>query len=106
MAVEVFRSVQAAEQNAELALQEAQHRAREIAKASQAECAALEREAAQEQRALYQRLMEQKRRDTQAAIDASLAAQQSTVASYIADARSRLDAAANAILERVLSHDR
>ena len=104
MAVEVFRSVQEAEQKAELVIQEAQHQAREIAKDSQAECAALEREAAQGQRALYQRLMEEKRQATQASIDANLHTQQDATARAIADAQAKLDTAANAILERVLKH--
>ncbi len=101
MAKELFRAVQAAEEKADLLVQEAQRTARELLKATEAEVTDAEREMALEHRALYQSIIEEKRASMQAAIASNLPAEKHMLEQSLAEARARLDMAAAQIVERI-----
>lgn len=101
MAKELFRAVQAAEEKADLLVQEAQRTARELLKATEAEVTDAEREIALEHRALYQSIIEEKRASMQAAIASNLPAEKHMLEQSLAEARARLDMAAAQIVERI-----
>ena len=103
MAKELFRAVQAAEENADLILQEAQHSARELVKAAEAEITQHERGISLEHRALYQSIMEERRKSVEARIQAEAPRVQKEQEQGLAAARGRLDTVARRIFERVLS---
>lgn len=101
MAKELFRAVQAAEEKADLLVQEAQRAARELLKATEADVTGTEREIALEHRALYQSILEEKRASMQAAIDSNLPTEKRLLEQSLAAARARLDTAATQIVERI-----
>ena len=101
MARELFRAVQAAEENADLILQEAQRNAREKVKTAETEITAYERDIALEHRALYQSILEERRRAVQARIESEAPQVEQQQQQSLTAARSRLDMAAERIFERV-----
>ena len=101
LAKELFRAVQAAEENADLILQEAQREAREQIKTAEAEITAHERAISLEHRALYQSMMEEKRVAVEAHIKAQAPALQKAQEESLAAAHGRLDTAARRVFERV-----
>ena len=103
MAKELFRAVQAAEENADLILQEAQHGARELVKVAEAEIIQNERGIALEHRALYQSILEERRRSVEAEIAAETTAVQQRQDASLAAARGRVASLARSLFERVVS---
>lgn len=101
MAKELFRAVQAAEEKADLQVQEAQRAARELLKATEADVTHSEREISLEHRALYQSILEEKRASMQAAIDESLPTAQEQARQSLGAARAKLNTAAAQIVERI-----
>lgn len=103
MSKELFRAVQAAEESADLILQEAQRGARELVKAAEAEITGHERGISLEHRALYQSIMEERRKSVEARIQADAPHVQHAQEQSLAAARERLMPVARRIFERVLS---
>ncbi len=103
MANDLFRAVQTAEENADLVLQEAQRAARETIKAAEAEITAHERGIALEHRALYQSIMEDRRRSVEARIAAEAPQKQKKRDDSLAAQRGRLDSVARSLLERIVN---
>ncbi len=103
MAKELFRAVQAAEENADLILQEAQRSARELIKAAEAEITQHERGIALEHRALQQSILEERRRSVEARIVAEATAVQQRQDASLATARSRVASLASSLFERIVS---
>ena len=101
MAKELFRAVQTAEEKADRVLQEAQQQARELLKSTEADVAQNERSMALEHRALYQSVMDEKRKSMDEQIRnraADVTTQQDAV---LQEARTHLADAAKHIAERV-----
>ena len=103
MANELLRAVQTAEENADLILQEAQRSARELIKNAEAEITEHERNVALEHRALYQSIMEERRRSVEARIAANAPAVQQRQDAGLSTARGRLESVAHRLFERVVS---
>lgn len=103
LANDLFRAVQTAEENADLVLQEAQRAARETIKAAEAEITAHERGIALEHRALYQSIMEERRRSVEARIAADAPQKRQKLDESLAVARGRLDSVARSLFERVVN---
>ena len=101
MAQEVFEAVQAAENKADHLLQDAQQSARELIKQTEAEITAQERSIALEHRALYQSILDQKRVSVQDQLAAGHEAVLKRQDADLAQARDRLDQAAQLVFERV-----
>ena len=101
MAKELFRAVQAAENQADLRIQEAQKSARELLKVTETEIVENERKIALEHRAMYQSIMEEKRKAFTAALNSNEATQQELLTQKLQQARAHLGTAALRIVERV-----
>ena len=101
MAKELFRAVQSAEEKADQMIQEAQHGARELIKATEAEITAGERKITLEHRALYQSILAEKRASMEAMIAISAQTLQKKQDAELSGARARLNAVAQQIFERV-----
>lgn len=101
MAKELFRAVQTAEEKADLIIQEAQHGARELLKATEAEITANERKITLEHRAMYQSILEEKR----ASVESMIAQNEPNVRQQqqeeLAGAKKMLEPVAKRIFERV-----
>ena len=101
MAKELFRAVQTAEEKADLVLLEAQRAARELLKTAEAEITEHERAIALEHRAMYQSVMEEKRQSVLAKLAHDAPKAEREQDESLATAKSRLDAAAKLVFERV-----
>ena len=101
MAQEVFEAVQAAENMADHLLQDAQQRARELIKQTEAEITAQERGITLEHRALYQSILDQKRVSVQDQLAAGREAVLRRQEADLAQARGRLAQASQLVFERV-----
>ncbi|MCE5342345.1 MAG: hypothetical protein LLF96_01975 [Eubacteriales bacterium] len=101
MARELFQAVQTAEEKAELRIQEAQKEAREMIKAAQAKIVANERAVTLEHRAMYQSILEEKRKSVAAQIASERPAVEKAQEEILKSARIKLSDAAQAIVERV-----
>ena len=101
MAKELFRAVQTAEEKADLIIQEAQHGARELIKATEAEIIANERKITLEHRALYQSIMEEKRASVESMIAQSAPDTRQKQDDALSGAKKRLNQVAQRIFERV-----
>ncbi len=103
MATDLFREVREAEDRAEALVTLAQREARELVKEAQAACAENERAMAREHRALYQSIIEEKRKAMRQVLDEQAQSQREDIASQMNQARARLPQAAALIAERVMS---
>jgi vacuolar-type H+-ATPase subunit H len=101
MARELFQAVQTAEDKADLLIQEAQKDARDLLKAAQAEIDGNERNVTLEHRAMYQSILEEKRKSVGARIAAARPDVEKAQSETVAQARTRLEKAAQRIFERV-----
>ncbi len=102
MALEVLRSIEAAEARAAEIVAAAQREARDILKATEEACAVNERNAALEHRALQQRILADARATANRSIAAAEAGEHAEREAVAAAARAKLDAAAKLIYERVV----
>ena len=101
MAQELFQSVQKAEENAEQILQEAQHKARELIKDTEAASKAEERKAALENRTQHQDILDQKRKTVEKNIEDQRPQVLSEQAESLNAAREKLETVAQMIFERI-----
>ena len=103
MSREVFQAVQAAESEAELLIQTAQRKARELLKATETDITENERAIMLEHRAMYQTILDERRESVRAQLAANHLAVVTAQDASLADARRRLDDVAGRIFERVLN---
>lgn len=103
MAKEVFSAVQSAEAQAAAIVQEAQGRARDIIKEEEAITLKRERDLVQEQRALYNSLLDSKRTQMTDTITLQEKERGESRKAMVEKARTRLDATAQRIMERVMN---
>ncbi len=85
-------------------MQEAQKQAREVLKQAESDCAAAERTAAQDTRALYQTILDDKRKQTEESVAARQAQVIAKQEAELENARAHLQKAAELIYERVIEH--
>lgn len=102
-AKELFDAVKTAEADAEVIVQNAQHKARDIIKESETACVSMERTLTQEYRTMYQQLLDERRTQVEEKIQISHAERERQQDIQMEIARSKLDAAAQSIIERILS---
>lgn len=100
----MLRSIQQAEAEAERTRQEALREAREIVKSVETACAMAERSAAAEQRAEYQRLLDQANQAVAQTLAEGSAASDAASEKLMQQANGRLDQAASLIFERIVKH--
>lgn len=103
MAQELFLSVQQAEDKADQILSEAQQKARELIKDTEARIKAEERKASLANRAQYQEILDQKRKDVDKSIEDKRPQVLSAQEESLEAARKNLDRAAQMIFERIWS---
>ena len=103
LSLEVLKSIQQAEEQAEAVRTDALKEAREIVKATETACAQMERSAASEARALYQQLMETHRGEVQRKLDEAAQRNAQERAAQCERAAANLEAAAKMILRQVVS---
>lgn len=101
MAQELFQAVQKAEETADQIVQDAQLKARELIKQTEAEIKAGERKAALAQRAQYQGILETKRLAVQKRLEEQRPVVQREQEAGLAAARTKLDQVSQMIFERV-----
>lgn len=104
MSLEILQSIQQAEEKAEEVRSDARKEAQEVIKSVETACAAAERSAAIEHRALYQQLLEQNRETVEKQLGEKSKVLAEQRAALCKDAETRLDAAAALIFERVVKH--
>ena len=103
MSLEVLKDIEKAEARAENILAEAQRESREMVKAAEEASLAQSLSAAQEHRALAQRILEDAQATVRKRIDALNEADARSREQVCGQARKQLDAAAQRIFERIVS---
>lgn len=104
MSLELLKAIQEAEGRADVTRGNAQREAREMIKAVEAACTEHERQAAQDHRALFQSVLEEKRVQVQKALEGQSQEQEKQRIALCHDAEKRLDLAAARIFERVVNN--
>ncbi len=104
LAKELFEAVKSAEESADIVLQDAQRKARDIVKEAETACLEKERALAYEHRQQYQSTLEQKRLQVQAAIENGRAERQARQDAQMEAARKNLAPVAQSIVERVMQN--
>lgn len=104
MALEILKQIEQAEGKAEGMRQDAQRDAREMLKSVEEACVIGERQAAAEQRAMAQSMLEEARSTTSRRLDAEAEKVAASREKAMAEARTRLSDAANLIFERVVGN--
>lgn len=102
MSQDLFEKVRSAEESAAEIISQAQHQAREMIKKAQADCLKAERDQAQEQRALYQSILDTARVHVEDELSLERQEQRGAVNEQLSEAEDRLDAAATLIFERIV----
>jgi vacuolar-type H+-ATPase subunit H len=102
MAFEILSNIREEEKKASALLLDAQHSANEIVKNAEAHAAEKERKAAVENRALYQRLLEEHRALVTGKLMALQSDEKAKAEASIRDAQSRLSIAVKSIVSEVL----
>lgn len=100
---EIFTQVVDAESKASEIIQQAQHQAREMVKAAQADCLKTERDQASEQHALYQSILDTARTRVQDELDAGREERIRALDEQMANAKTKLNSASALIVERIIS---
>lgn len=103
MTDDLFAAVRGAEEKAEKVVSLAQQAMRDKIKETEAACVEKERASARAERALYQSLLEEKRTETQKALDERAKAELSAIEAQMAQARAKLPEAVKFIAERVMN---
>ncbi|MDR0928738.1 MAG: hypothetical protein LBM74_03375 [Oscillospiraceae bacterium] len=102
MSVQLLESVEAAEAKAEALRAEAQKEAREILQATDAACAANERQAALEHRQMARRILDDAKEAAERHMAERAGRQAEQNAAQMQAARAKIDQAAACLLERVM----
>lgn len=102
MSLELLTSIEKAEARAEEIRAEAQREARDILKSVEEACTHNERDAALQQRAMVQRVLEDARETANRRIETEAAAEAGRREAVTIAAKGRLEDAANLIFERVV----
>lgn len=103
MAENILQHILDAEKQADLMLAEAQAEAGEAIKGAQTAAREQERKAAVEHRALYRQIVEDKRQEVQAHLDAQEGTRRQAIESAIQAAQARLSQASDLIVQEVLA---
>jgi vacuolar-type H+-ATPase subunit H len=103
MAENILQHILKAEQQADALLSEAQAEANEAIKGAQTAVREEERKAAVEHRALFRQIVESKRQEVQARLDAQADARRDEIEAFIRNASSRLSQASDMIVQEVLA---
>jgi len=101
MSQELFQEVRKAEETADQTVQDAQAKARELIKATEAEIKAGDRKAALEQRTKYQSILEDKRKAVEKRLEEQHPQVLKTQQDSLNAARQKLDQVSQMIFERV-----
>ena len=103
LSLELLKSIQEAEAQAEAERANAQREAREIIKGVTDACTENERRAAVEHRALFQSIQDEKKKQVEQKLVKLSAAKEQARSEMMRAAKQRLDSAADRIAERILS---
>ncbi len=101
MSQELFQAVHTAEENADRIVQDAQHQARELIKAAEAEIKTEDRKASLAQRTRYQSIIEERRKAFEANMPAMRMQVEEDQRKTLDAARAKLDQVSQMIFERI-----